>query len=685
MTGGPSVRGLFSGLTEGPFSARRTLWLAAFALVLTLSLALHAGAANAATPPQALILGDSVSAGTAPDSSGDSIEQYEAIQDGFQTTVVDGATWDSMTASQFAQYQVVIIGDPTCGFDNFQAAVTNESVWEPVVMGSGGNKVIIGTDPTYHYLAGHPGGATLEGNGIAYAGAVSGATGAYVDLSCTYSGAAPDTPVPLLDGLSSFGPGSFTVGGAPCAGSISIIAATGPTNGLADGDLSDWECSVHEFFDHFPADYTPLALATDPSVPVTYTGTDVTTGASVSGSPYIMLSGSGVSITSNLSLAPASQTLTAGTSGTVTATLVDSTSAPVANASVVFDVTSGPDAGKTFTGTTNSSGQVAFTYTNSGTAGTDSVLATYTNPDSVIEQGTATITWIPSTSVTTSLSGGSQSGTSISVQTGTAVTDTAKLAGTNASGATGTVMYDVYSDSGCTTLVSTGTAESITTPGTLPASQAVTLSTAGTYYWKATYSGDANDGGSSSTCGSTGEVETVTAPPVAVSKPVVHCPAASGALSGSTVGVFSIGMTQTQARTTLTRFTVTQNKFDNFCLFEGWGIRLGYPSPALLKSIKASQRAQYSGHVVLALTANPFYALNGARPGMSIASVAKRLHASKPFHVGHNDWYFVPAGTETGVLKVRRGTIQEVGLASLALTKTRALQRVFINSFNKLM
>ena len=44
--------------------------------------------AHAAALPQALILGDSVSPGVAPDGSGDSLEQYEAIQDGFGTTVV---------------------------------------------------------------------------------------------------------------------------------------------------------------------------------------------------------------------------------------------------------------------------------------------------------------------------------------------------------------------------------------------------------------------------------------------------------------------------------------------------------------------------------------------------------------------------------------------------------------------
>ena len=113
------------------------------------------------------------------------------------------------------------------------------------------------------------------------------------------------------------------------------------------------------------------------------------------------------------------------------------------------------------------------------------------------------------TAVATSLSGGGQSGTSISVPAGTTVTDTATLSGTNASTATGTVTYDVYSDSACTVAVSSGTAEAITTPGTLPDSDPVTLSTAGTYYWQASYSGDANNGPSTSACGTAGEVETV--------------------------------------------------------------------------------------------------------------------------------------------------------------------------------
>jgi hypothetical protein len=114
------------------------------------------------------------------------------------------------------------------------------------------------------------------------------------------------------------------------------------------------------------------------------------------------------------------------------------------------------------------------------------------------------------TSVSTTLSGDGQSGASLSVPAGTTVTDTASLTGDAAASATGTVTYDVYSDPACTDLVNSGTAETITTPGTLPPSAGVTLSTPGAYYWEASYSGDADNAPSVSTCGTGGEVETVT-------------------------------------------------------------------------------------------------------------------------------------------------------------------------------
>jgi hypothetical protein len=119
--------------------------------------------------------------------------------------------------------------------------------------------------------------------------------------------------------------------------------------------------------------------------------------------------------------------------------------------------------------------------------------------------------FIPPTSVATSLSGGGHSGGSITVPQGTAVTDSATLTGTNAATATGTVTYNVYSDNACTKLVSAGTAQAVTSPGTLPSSAPEKFSASGTYYWQAAYSGDADNGASVSPCGS--EVETVSSTP----------------------------------------------------------------------------------------------------------------------------------------------------------------------------
>jgi hypothetical protein len=128
------------------------------------------------------------------------------------------------------------------------------------------------------------------------------------------------------------------------------------------------------------------------------------------------------------------------------------------------------------------------------------------------------------TTLTTSLSDGTNSGIWLTEPVGVPITDTATLSGGNATTATGTVTYNVYSDAGCTDLVDGGSAETITAPGTLPASMPVTLNIPGTYYWQAVYSGDSANAGSESTCGPNGEIETVSA----VTMPT----SVSGALSG---------------------------------------------------------------------------------------------------------------------------------------------------------
>jgi pimeloyl-ACP methyl ester carboxylesterase len=161
----------------------------------------------------------------------------------------------------------------------------------------------------------------------------------------------------------------------------------------------------------------------------------------------------------------------------------------------------------------------------------------------------------------------------------------------------------------------------------------------------------------------------------------LRCPRPTGRLKGHSLGPLTLGWTRARARRTLPRFGVTYKNMDNFCLFAGRGIRVGYPSKKLLRSLSPNKRARFAGRIILALTANPYYALNGARPGMRLASLPHRLRAGKPLHLGRSSWYLVPGKASDGLIKVRGGIIQEVGIASKQLSHGRAAQLRLLRSF----
>jgi hypothetical protein len=120
---------------------------------------------------------------------------------------------------------------------------------------------------------------------------------------------------------------------------------------------------------------------------------------------------------------------------------------------------------------------------------------------------------------------------------------------------------------------------------------------------------------------------------------------------------------------------------DFFCLSES-GIRVGYASPKLLRSLSRSERARVGGKAVLVLTANHDYSLRGVRPGAKLSAVARTLHVGKGYKVGLNTWYLAPNGSSRGVLKVRHNQVQEIGIADKRLTSTRASARHLLESFS---
>ncbi len=162
------------------------------------------------------------------------------------------------------------------------------------------------------------------------------------------------------------------------------------------------------------------------------------------------------------------------------------------------------------------------------------------------------------------------------------------------------------------------------------------------------------------------------------------CPKPGGRLSGQRLGPFSLGLTHRQARRKLHRFVVQRRYgFDDFCLRAGWGIRVGYASRKLARSLPRRVGRRLRGRIVEALTANRFYALDGVRPGARVARVARRLHIRPRayYPVGLNDWYLVPGRSAYGVLKVQHGIILEIGIADKQAIRGRKGARRFFTSF----
>jgi len=501
----------------------------------------------------ALIDGDSVTTVDGiTDSSGNaiSLEQFAAQQAGFTVTVVTGAQWDAMTAADFAAYQVLIVGDPHCVGDA-TSATSDASVWAPVVIGTSGlnpaagNRTLVGAAPEFNYLAGGgapttPGDPTTAGtehlvqDGIAYAGQASGATGVYLDTGCTGNG----IDASVLNSLSSAGTGFIEDTSPPCGGARMITGSFTAFGSVTDANIQ-WACSDNFTFPAYPTDWDAVAVTTD-APRLNACGVDQYTGDHECGEPYLLVAGPGAPGMPRLTLTPFAGSDPAGGTHTITATLT-ARGSPMSSYVVGFQLT-GQNAGAAATCVpasceTDANGTVTFTYPDTNGAGTDTIKA-----DANLGQAqayyymayTATQTWtINPTTMAASLSSGGQSGTSITVPAGTAVADTATLTGADAATAGGTVTYQAYYDPACTVPAGSGSTKTVA-GGVVPASDPVTLSSPGTYYWTAGYSGDSGNAPSASSCGV--QTETVTGPGHAAPA-VDNSRTASGTTSATSTGL----------------------------------------------------------------------------------------------------------------------------------------------------
>ena len=141
-------------------------------------------------------------------------------------------------------------------------------------------------------------------------------------------------------------------------------------------------------------------------------------------------------------------------------------------------------------------------------------------------------------------------------------------------------------------------------------------------------------------------------------------------------------MTRAQARHFFARRSSRGRHYEDFFCLSPIGIRDGYASPAPLKTLPGRRRKAVQGRVIWASTANGYYTLRGVRPGAKVAVAGRRLKLTRPFHIGINYWYLAPNGASTGVLKVRHGIVEEIGIADKQLTESHEAQATFLHSFS---
>jgi beta-glucosidase len=161
------------------------------------------------------------------------------------------------------------------------------------------------------------------------------------------------------------------------------------------------------------------------------------------------------------------------------------------------------------------------------------------------------------------------------------------------------------------------------------------------------------------------------------------CGQPTGRLAGNRLGPVRLGEPRARIREAFRRFSQRDRRdMDFFCLAGGPGIRVGYGSSKLVRTLSRAERRQVSGRAVLALTSNPHYALRGVRPGSSVTRARRSLKLGRAFHIGLNTWYLTPTGASRGVLKVRRGHVDEIGIAQTRLTGNRKVALHFLDSFS---
>jgi hypothetical protein len=168
--------------------------------------------------------------------------------------------------------------------------------------------------------------------------------------------------------------------------------------------------------------------------------------------------------------------------------------------------------------------------------------------------------------------------------------------------------------------------------------------------------------------------------PILVPK-VRRCPAATGSVSGTAIGLAHIGMSRAQILHAYTKSSTRGAQDKEFFCLTPYGLRVGLASPKLVSALSRSEQKALKDRVVWISTDNARYAVHGIRAGATLAAAQHALPHSYYFRLGANYWYLAPDGKATAVLKVRHSLVEEIGIADKQLTGSHKADRTLMGSF----
>lgn len=347
--------------------------------------------------------------------------------------------------------------------------------------------------------------------------------------------------------------------------------------------------------------------------------------------------------------------------------------------------------------TIDSSGVISGTPTSSGTS---TVTVTVSDLDGATSQAVFNwaVTGRPATVATAVDDAATGSPWAVTETVGSAASATAILT-TAGPTPTGTVNYELFNNAQCTAPATDTETVTLTGAGSVPASAGSAALAAGSYGYQASYSGDSQYAAATGPCDAFAVAPaTVTNPPATISTPAATtpvvtstpaattpvttttpvCPAATGRVTGTSLGPVTLGMTAARIQKAHTQAYKAVGKNGATLCLTPTGISLVYAPAKLIASLSAAARKRDRGALVFAYTTNAHYAVSGIHVGSTLTAARKALKGGNELVVTGTTWYVVQHGSVTLELSVVHGRVTRLGIATRALNGTKAQELRFL-------